>query len=116
MKILSDTLKPVIERWDDPGDYPSNAGQGPLPSYDFVAGIEGEIVLELESGDFIDGFEEVEYDLPHGIKVKKWNVMAKDSKTPVQLMLTVEEFDSEQVEHDDPEPDYDSECRWNDDL
>lgn len=23
------------EIWDDPGDYPSNAGAGPLPSYEF---------------------------------------------------------------------------------
>ena len=35
MKVLSNTLKVEWDQWDDPGDYPSNAGAGPLPSYKF---------------------------------------------------------------------------------
>ena len=54
MKTLSNTLELAIERWDDPGDYPSAAGAGPLPSYNYVAGVDGSIVLELESADFTD--------------------------------------------------------------
>ena len=52
MKTLSNTLALEIETWDDPGDYPSGAGAGPLPSYDYVAGVSGEIVVELSSADF----------------------------------------------------------------
>lgn len=106
MKILSDTLEPVIERWDDPGDYPSGAGSGPLASYNYVADVAGEIVLELEASDFLEGWEGVEYDLPHGIKVKKWAAGMKDAREG-RIVLTVTEFDAGEVERDCPEPDYD---------
>ena len=52
MKTLSNTLSLEAEHWDDPGDYPSGAGAGPLPSYDYIAGVSGEIVVELSSADF----------------------------------------------------------------
>ena len=110
MNIISDTLKPVIERWDDPGDYPSGAGSGPLPSHDYVAEIEGEIVMELEGEDFIfeGDFCGVETDLPHGIKIKRWNVSYRPGTSEtglgMKVVLTVDEFDSDGVEHDDPDP------------
>ena len=28
MRVVSETLEPYIETWDDPGDYPSGAGSG----------------------------------------------------------------------------------------
>ena len=47
MKTLSDTTKILIETWSDPGDYPNAVAQSPLPSYDYVAGIEGKVRYEL---------------------------------------------------------------------
>lgn len=47
MKILDNTMAVLVETWEDPGDYPSGAGAGPLPSYDYFAGIEGEAKLEM---------------------------------------------------------------------
>ena len=112
MKIISDTLEPVIDSWDDPGDYPSGAGSGPLPSYDYVAEVAGEIVLELESSDFTDGFPEIEYDLPHGIKVKKWDIDYRRGPGEIGLgmkvILSVAEFEADNVEQEYPEPYYEA--------
>lgn len=107
MKIIKDTLRPVIERWDDPGDYPSSAGSGPLASYDYVAEVEGEIVLEMESNDFIEGLGAIEYDLPHGIKVTQWDVSIHEGS----VALTVSEFSANPVESEYPDfyLDYDPE-------
>jgi hypothetical protein len=94
MKIINDTLKPWIGKWDDPGE-PGVLG-GCLPSYQYVAEVTGEIVLELEGADFLldgDGVG-VETDLPHAIKVTKWHVAIRDGK----VVLTVAEFDAEFVE------------------
>lgn len=46
-RLVSCTLEPVWETWDDPGDYPSNAGSGPLPSYSYLSHVEGEAKFEL---------------------------------------------------------------------
>lgn len=54
MKTIEDSLKIELDTWDDPGDYPSNAGSGPRPSYTFVAGVEGKIVVELEDDDTVE--------------------------------------------------------------
>jgi len=51
MKLISDTTEVLIERWEDPGDYPNAVASSPLPSYDYVAGIEGEIVVQLDTKD-----------------------------------------------------------------
>ena len=51
---LENTLELLIETWDDPGDYPSNAGSGPLPSYDYIAGIEGSLRLRLDETEIAD--------------------------------------------------------------
>lgn len=47
MKVLENTMEAVIDRWDDPGDYPNALAAGPLPSYDYYAGIEGEAKIEM---------------------------------------------------------------------
>jgi hypothetical protein len=110
MKILSNTLSIEIEKWSDPGDYPSGAGGGPLPSYDFVSDINGEIVFELEKID-IDYMEESEYhsiqeylddnpgELEHGIPgltVSEWTVEKIQEN---KITVYVQEF-----EMDDPGP------------
>ena len=129
MKTLTDTLEPVIETWDDPGDYPSGAGGGPLPSYQYVEAVEGEVVVELEKEDLDDldpdqtkqepeqiaelvreyvaeNPGEVEYSLPHGIRVTGWTVVRVDG---LKALLTVDEFEAEAVEpwEREYEPDWD---------
>lgn len=125
MKILEDSLEAVVERWDDPGDYPSNMGSGPLPSYNYVEAVEGEVVIELEPADLdemdperlmdrdtlvrewiAENSGEVEYDLPHGISISKWTIAKVEG---MKATLTVDEFESEGVERPEPEwePDLD---------
>ena len=51
MKLIKDTLKANFDRWEDPGDYPSNAGQFPQPPGPWYAkDVEGEYVVELDGG------------------------------------------------------------------
>jgi hypothetical protein len=54
MKIISDTLSALVETWDDPGDYPNAIAAGPLPSYDYLAGVEGELVVEADAKEMSD--------------------------------------------------------------
>ena len=52
--ITHNSLKPVWARWDDPGDYPSNAGSGPLRSRQFVEDITGSLHVTCEPPDLDD--------------------------------------------------------------
>lgn len=54
MKVLKNETSLVIETWDDPGDYPSGAGAGPLPSYDYVSGIDGAFVVSLTHAEMLE--------------------------------------------------------------
>jgi hypothetical protein len=84
MKIVRNTLSLLVQRWEDGGDYPSNAGQGPLPSRVVGVGCEGELVVELTCDEFSavwrGGFEEfvsAETEgirLPDGILSVEWAV------------------------------------------
>jgi hypothetical protein len=94
MKIQSITFSPLVEKWDDPGDYPSNAGQFPLPSYYYLEAVEGDVKVKIEStdgdlltfpeytkldnGDFEEQhselYEEVFQHIPAGISVFHWEV------------------------------------------
>jgi hypothetical protein len=104
MKLLSNNLAAEWERWEDPGDYPSAAGSGPLPSYDYVESISGEIRLELTaedaancvgltagSGDFNAFVATIDKDLlelPSGVdSVSKW----RGELDGLTLILTVHE-------------------------
>jgi hypothetical protein len=83
---LRNTLRLEWAKWDDPGDYPSNAGAGPLPSRWFIADIPGEMALEPGPRDLEDGTLTAEaltdYLDDHGddlagledVKVTKWGV------------------------------------------
>src|SRR5271169_3322290 len=51
MKTINNSLKLVFGTWDDPGDYPSGAGSGPLPSRQFVEYIDGTVEVELDAED-----------------------------------------------------------------
>jgi hypothetical protein len=122
MKTVENTLKLELDTWDDPGDYPSNAGSSPLPSYTFVAGIEGKIAVELDDDDVVelpvtvehvqayvdDNPGEVEHGVP-GLTVAKWSV---DKVYGKRVELTVSDADDafEAEYRDDDyydEPDYD---------
>ena len=56
MKTISSTLKPHIERWDDPGPARCNAGSA-LPSRWFVEYIEGAVVVELTESEMRDALD-----------------------------------------------------------
>lgn len=56
MKVISDSLELVWERWDDPGDYPNAVASHPLPSYHYPV-VEGEIIVEAENQEDIDSFD-----------------------------------------------------------
>lgn len=132
MTILENTLESVIETdtWDDPGDYPSGAGGGPLPdyTYQFASDVTGTLVVlvtdkELQdwkgepSGpedflEYIQESDELVKSLPYGVnKVKRWRLdsIQTDPGT-YTATLSVFEFESEEMEYDgqsDYEPDYD---------
>jgi len=111
VKTTHDTLKPEIERWDDPGDYPSGAGGGPLPSRLFVSWVDGELVVELEDADLeameispdtgvaawsaavrdfvADNPEAVKHDVG-GLRVVSWIVRRVDGR---EVTLAVDEFE-----------------------
>lgn len=104
MKMLEDTLEVVIETWDDPGDYPSGAGSGPLPSYDYVAEVVGTVVVELTNEEFADeGFSGVEYDLT-GVTVSKWKILKDEFNAELlthTFTLEVEAFDASGYDSND---------------
>lgn len=106
MKILSDTTEPLIETWDDPGDYPSNAGAGPLPSYNYIAGIEGEVKVQLSNHEHVEFLEFLQdeplhfwlievlgYEYPEGISEAKWRYQANPHLDTVTLTIWSEDTD-----------------------
>ena len=112
--VVSDTLEPQIETWSDPGDYPSGAGGGPLPSYQYVKAVEGNIVLEMDKeqlAKLITDSEGIDTDTRPQISVSKWAVEKMeliDGK--VRLTLSVEEFEAQEPEEPE-EPDADMDDR-----
>ena len=123
MKTIEDGLKLELDTWDDPGD----AGSGPLPSYTFVAGIHGKIVVELDGDDVVElpvtvehvqayvdsNPGEVEHGVP-GLTVAKWSVDKVDGK---RVELTVSDVDGA-FEAEGPIDDDDRDCDedYRDDL
>lgn len=108
MKVLSNTLKPLIERWEDPGDYPSAAGSCPMPSYDYFAGCEGTLVLELTPEEVLKYTEDEEKflkslscrldaELPSGVKKPVWSSQLAENRLTLQM---------DDCEGDPPEHDY----------
>lgn len=118
MKVAKNTLELEIDEWSDPGDYPNAVAQFALPSYNYVSGVIGELVIELESGDegyaslwswvhnlvgwpeyFMEDVEETaSEELPSEVSYVTWHV----TRVGNVLTLEVDEFEA-----DMPEPDYD---------
>ena len=127
MKIIECSLALAIDRWDDPGDYPSGAGSGALPSYDYVAGIDGSVTVELEPSD-LEALEGSEGDMDAikdyiieslgpsalselgGIHPTKWNMTAVAER---RFSLEVEDFDPSSWE---PHCEADHEVEWEPDF
>lgn len=100
--VVTGELEVVVETWDDPGDYPSNAGAGPLPSHQYAVEVAGEIQIvvsgevDVKTGTY-DSLEEANYrifelleeKLPIGISVSQWEVEV-DGKT---LKFRVADFE-----------------------
>jgi len=116
MKTLTDTLEVVTEIWSDPGDYPSNAESGPLPSYQYLEGVDGEIRLELnpdelqeleeakEAGELKEWVNQLDISLPNGILSATWEV---ELVMPNIVVLTVADFEPDpDYQVGDDEPDY----------
>ena len=112
MKLIKGTLKLEVERWDDPGGSEPNGAGSPVASHDFVSGVSGEVVVELEAEDWkaINDYAdidmttermvrewinenpgEIRYDEP-GLTVGSWCVehLAGD-----RLMLSIDEFEAD---------------------
>ena len=100
MKIITNEFELETETWSDPGDYPSNAGSGPLPSYDYISDITGELIVELEDGEtFIDD-EVKDYAwenaaTPNGITVKKWELNYGKNQLEGRVTITVASFEQD---------------------
>ena len=124
MKIISDNLEALVETWSDPGDYPSNAGSCPLPSYDYFAGMDGELIVELtedelrgfgeaiQAGEVQDFIEQtLDPKLPDGILKAPWEYELKGRI----LTLWSEEAEADpdyDDGKDDQEPDDFDDRRW----
>jgi hypothetical protein len=108
MKILKNEFGIEWDSWDDPGDYPCGAGGSPLPSYNYICDIPGELVIELEPSDEIDPEKDdmgelanEHADLPSGVRVSDWAWSVSGNK----VTLSVQDFDASG--HTPPERDYD---------
>ena len=109
MKVLKNSLEAVWDRWEDPGDYPSNAGAGPLPPGPWqLTGVDGSLVIELTPKEMIaclhQGFAEAmgdEITLPNGVAMVAWHIDGltvtgeEDENRRFQLVLSCEECEAD---------------------
>ena len=111
MEILSNTLESVIEEWSDPGDYPNAVASRPLPSYQYIESVDGEVCIKLDAEDIQamhecreDFLGNLDVDLPPEIQRVEWHAIKieiKDGHTI--LVLTVAKFEaSPDCGQDDP--------------
>ena len=101
MKIIKNTLKAVVESWDDPGD-PHVLG-GPLESYKYVAEVDGSVKVSL-SDDEVDELKELLEDkdtddwiqklclkFPDGVSSGIWRIRLADNLA----IITLDDVDSD---------------------
>jgi hypothetical protein len=112
MKTIKNTLKIEVERWSDPGGPEPNGAGSPVASHNFVSGVSGEVVVELEAEDWkaindyadvdmtdskmveawaADNPGEIQHNEP-GLTVSKWTV---DDVTGDRVTLSVDEFEAD---------------------
>lgn len=119
MKIIKNDFSLEFDTWDDPGDYPNGVASGPLPSYDYVCEVNGEILMEIEPEDVECEFTHLHdagvedqlqelasehADIPSGIRVTEW---AWSYPAHNQVSFSVQDFDASDYTPDDPRDDYD---------
>lgn len=111
MEILKNAFDVEFDTWSDPGDYPNGIASAPLPSYDYVAAVEGELLLEIDASDlevkgefslyndeYIDTILELaaeHADIPSGIRVTEWGW---SYPAPNKVSLFVQDFDASDYE------------------
>ena len=77
-RIISNSLKPKWAKWDDPGDYPSNAGSHPFRSTCYIEDFTGRLVIVCNQQIDPAGDEWAEYlddiadDVVPSAVVTKW--------------------------------------------
>lgn len=54
MKIITNNIAAITDTWNDPGDYPSGAGSGPLASFDYIAELQGTVIVRFDKDDFLN--------------------------------------------------------------
>lgn len=107
MELITDTLSIEKERWEDPGDYPSAAGSGPLPSYYYAAAIDGYIEVHINdhevnltdaelTAEFIKYIQLgiIEIDLDDKIIIKSWEI-ERSTENPRFVKFSVSEFNAD---------------------
>ena len=72
MKLIKSTLKLEVERWDDPGGSEPNGAGSPVASHDFVSGVSGEVVVELEAEDWKAINDYADIDMTTERMVREW--------------------------------------------
>lgn len=113
------------DRWDDPGDYPSGAGQYALPSYDYIDSVDMTLVFEIvpelamlfEKGDMDGGtlpyneiFEGNLLDVANEAMASElpgahatWNVTRKGN----HIIYSASDVDTTDVDMSPPEREWD---------
>ena len=96
MIILENNLSVEIETWDDPGDYPSAAGSGPLPSTS-EAVLDGDVVIEITPTELVEMLGDLldEIELPrHVSSVSSWTIkVVQQPHDNLRLIVTPVEAD-----------------------
>lgn len=109
--IISNTLEFVKETWDDPGDYPSAAGSGPLPSCQYYESCNGEVVIQFSADELNeDGtvpFDETiseligDIEIPAEIHSIKWQWECESLPSPLigaRITCSPNEFESDTID------------------
>ena len=129
MKTIKNTLEIDIDEWSDPGDYPNNVAQSPLPSRKFIDSVSGEVWVMLTDDEvkeavdlfnigkeykkvednpdisFNEWLEGCDIELPKEIAKCTWEAVIAGNF----LMLSVETFEESDYI---PEPNYPEREDW----
>lgn len=117
MKILKNTLKIEVDTWSDPGDYPNALASGPLPSHSYVAGVDGEVVIELDDED-LSAYQECpedfinDLDIPLPSRVLSMTLVVDKLEGNVMTLHVEDVEDDLDYGPDEPDCDYGYDYGW----
>ena len=113
MHIVNNTLKLVVENFEDPGDYPNALASGPLPSYKYIAGVDGEVIIELDQEE-LTAYQECpedflsDLDIPMLDGVGSWKLVVDELQSNVMTLHAEDVEGDPNWGPDEPdEPDWD---------